>query len=186
MMNLIIIRVRRGIGVFDFNNNKQTFALEQCSHACLIKCYISVCHQEKCNKELWYQRKELLLFLEQLMVDIHHICIPKDKQPVAHLNCCFAHQDDCEPHLRYKAIATADVVCTKVNILVKPEVFNLLIESPDVDGKHLQKVCVCLHVLFCACMCDSKGIVYVRLIITVPMMVHFCSPMYLINHKLPC
>ena len=82
------------------------------------------------------------------MMDVHHICIPKDSKPVAHLNCPFAHHNDCEPHLCYKAIATADVVCTKVNIAVEPEVFNLLMESPDVDGKHPQKDFVCVYLVY--------------------------------------
>jgi len=147
-------RIRHGVGVFDFNNNKQTFALQQCSHDCSIECHISVDCKEICNKELWYQRKELLIFLEQMMLDIHHLCIAKDKIPVAHLKCPFVHENDCEPHLPYKAIATASVICTKLNMPVSPEIFNLLMEPPEIDGKQSK------HKLYCD-FCDALSYVYV-------------------------
>ena len=76
-------------------------------------------------------------------------------------------------------------MCTKVNIAVNPEVFNLLMESPNVDGKHLQKcvgvylVCGCMHVTVhacvCVCVCVCKGIGQVN---------HAVFPTHWVNYEL--
>jgi len=122
--------------VFDFNNNKQSFTLQQCSEASCIKCYISVRKQEVNNQDLWSQRKKLLLYLEQSIAEIHNTCISNARKPVAHLDCPLQHDENHEPHLLFKSIATnADLFCNKSNERIDKIFYYLLVKLENPPGE---------------------------------------------------
>ena len=133
--------VLRGIGVFNFKNRKQGFALLECSVTFSIKCYIFVCKQEVDNKDLWQQRWGLLQkHLPSFILDAHNRCISKADQPIAYMECPLQHDESCAPHIRLDALATdADVWCTKVNPmkLISKDAYNLLLQPKDKPSKQL-------------------------------------------------
>jgi len=131
-----ICSVLRGIGVFDFDNKKQGFTLQQCSVTFSIKCYVFVLQQEVCNKHLWQQRWDLLQkHLHSFILDAHKRCIPNAQQPIAYIEC---PEKDCTPHICLDTLTTdTDIWCTKVNPkkLIPRDTYNLVLEPKDQPGK---------------------------------------------------
>ena len=136
LATFIFFRIFRGIGVFDFNNNKQSFTLQQCSKTSCIKCYISVHQQEVNNMTLWSQREKLLLCLEESILQIHDSCISKSRKPIAYLDCPLRHNEQHEPHLVLKSItADAELFCSKNNAKIDVTYYYLLVKLKNPPGE---------------------------------------------------
>lgn len=134
----------RGIGVFDFNNGKQSFTLQLCSTTYCIKCFVSVQENEIKNEELRKQRWELLSYLDNCIKYTHTSFIPEAVKPVAHVYCPVDHKfPDVPPHLFLDKIkwgmSCSIEVCKKVPV----EAYNLLLNCPD----HLSKSSIYLYTL---------------------------------------
>jgi len=60
------------------------------------------------------QRCELLTYLKELVLAIHHKYIPSTRQPIEYLECPLDHPENCLPHIRLESInASNDVICSK-------------------------------------------------------------------------
>ena len=138
-MLFFVYSILHGIGVFDFNNGKQGFALQQCSVTFSIKCYIFVLQREVCNKDLRQQRWDLLQqHLKSFVFDAHNRCIPKAQQPITYVECPLEHDKSCVPHIRLDALTPDnDVYCAKENPkrLVSRSAYNLLLNPDNQPGK---------------------------------------------------
>lgn len=125
--------------MFDFNNGKQGFALQQCAVTFSIKCYIFVLQQEVCNKDLWQERWDLLQQqLQSFVFFAHNRCIPRAQQPITYVECPLEHDKSCVPHIRLDALTPDnDVWCTKENPkrLVSRSAYNLLLNPISQPGK---------------------------------------------------
>lgn len=126
--------IYKGIGVFDFNNNKQTFALQRCSDPCSIKCYISVHEKAMLDKNLWKQRWDLLDYLGAIIRSAHIHYIQNTRKPIAYVECPFDHGEECAPHISLEAIRSNTPFCTKVNKCIEGA-YQLLLEPTDQPGK---------------------------------------------------
>ena len=122
---MLIFSVYHGIGVFNFSNENQCFALQYCLKTYSIKCHISVHKQEVNNAYLRTERLELLNVLINL---VHARCISNAQKPMAYVKCPLQHNEKCGPHLSLDKIKPK-MYCTKV--FPKEEVpvkaYNLLL-----------------------------------------------------------
>ena len=134
-MIILIFSVYHGIGVFDFSNEKQCFALQHCPRTHSIKCHICVHTQEVNNANLSVQRLELLNELRKLINLVHERCISKAQKPIAYVECPLQHDENCGPHLSLDKIKL-NMYCTKVypKKKVPEEAYNLVL-PPDHPGE---------------------------------------------------
>ena len=131
-MLVILFSVSNGIGVFDFSNNTQSFALQCCSDIHYIKCYISVCKQAARDKDLWQQRQDLFGRTKEIIDEVHEYYIGKAKKPVVCIDCPH-HREECAPHIPFDTIKSK-AWCTKVNQLISEDTYKLLLEPTDQCG----------------------------------------------------
>lgn len=136
LLLFVLSSVYNGIGVFDFSNNSQSFALERHSDTYSIKCHINVCKQELHNKDLWQQRSYLLDLLEAFINDVHTRFIPNAAKPIAYLECPLLHDKECEPHIRRDAIRPK-TFCNISNEYISVDVYNLLLEPTNQSRESL-------------------------------------------------
>ena len=131
-----IFSVHRGIGVFDFSNEKQCFALQHCPKSHSIKCHICVHTQEVNDASLSVQRLELVNELGKLIDLVHKRCISKSQKPIAYLECPLQHDEMCGPHLSLDKIKP-NMYCTKdyPKRKVPEEAYNLVLPL-DHPGKY--------------------------------------------------
>ena len=135
-MIFMLYSIFRGIGVFDFNNGKQSFTLQLCSTTYCIKCFVSVQENEIENEELRKQRCELLSYLNNCIEYTHTSFIPEAVKPVAHVHCPVDHRvADVPPHLFLDKIKWGMLCSIEVCKKVPVEAYNLLLKCPD----HLSK-----------------------------------------------
>ena len=131
----ILFSVSNGIGVFDFSNNKQSFALQCCLDVHCIKCHISVRKQVVHDKDLWQQRQDLFSCTKKIIDDVHKYYIGNTRNPVACIECPHCHDKEYTPgpHIFLDTIRS-NTQCTVVNEPIAKDTYKLLLEPTDQSG----------------------------------------------------
>ena len=155
----ILLSVSHGLGVFDFSNNKQSFALQCSSNVHCIKCHISVHKQVVHDKDLWQQRQDLFSHTRKIIDDVHKYYIGNTKNPVACIECPHHHDKEYAPHIFLDTIKS-NAQCTIVNQPIPEDNYKLLLEPTDQSGTQAHYNNPMLfhrHVVHyrCYCSCNS-------------------------------